>query len=154
MKNLFPKGHPGVRAFLLAFGIFWTVVSLGFVLRNPSVPVLIFLPCVGILIILAVLNDRPEESGKAGSPPEGGDKMTVNFLANLFRRRKTDFPEKKRRNRRQSPPRRSLRPPKRNASSRASKSTKLNSISVLSKRIPPTKEASTPSTLKTSARRT
>ncbi len=97
MKNLFPKDHPGVRAFLLAFGIFWTVVSLGFVLRNPSVPVLIILPGVGILIILAVLNDRPEESGEAGSPPEGGDKMTVHFLANLFRRRKTDFPEKKRR---------------------------------------------------------
>ena len=49
------------------------------------------------LIILAVLEGRPEESGEAGSPPEGGDKMTVNFLANLFRRRKTDFPEKKRR---------------------------------------------------------
>ena len=31
MKNLFPKDHPGIRAFLLAFGIFWTVVSLGFV---------------------------------------------------------------------------------------------------------------------------
>ena len=97
MKNLFPKDHPGVRAFLLGLGIFWTVVSLGFVLRNPSVPVLIFLPCVGILIILAVLEGRPEESGKAGSPPEGGDKMTVNFLANLFRRRKTDSPAEKRR---------------------------------------------------------
>ena len=97
MKNLFPKNHPGVRAFLVGLGIFWTVVSLGFVLRNPSVPVLIFLPCVGILIILVVLEGRPEEPGKTDSPPEGGDKMTVNFLANLFRRRKTDSPEKKRR---------------------------------------------------------